>query len=71
MEKLNEVSIEELSDIMIELQNKKLPQHRIGFSNTLCFPILKSIKIAKDKGLILPIIYNTNGYDSVEVLKAL
>ncbi len=65
----NEVSIERLSDIMIELQNKNC--HNVGLVSPTHYavPILKSIKIASDKGLNLPIIYNTNGYDSVEMLK--
>lgn len=65
----NEVSIERLSDIMIELQNRNC--HNIGLVSPthLAVPILKSIKLAAEKGLSLPIIYNTNGYDSVEVLK--
>ena len=68
-EKLNEVSTEKLADIMIELQNKN--SHNIGLVSPTHFavPVLKSIKLACDKGLNLPIIYNTNGYDSVEILK--
>lgn len=67
-EKLNEVSVERLSDIMIELQNKNC--HNVGLVSPTQFavPILKSIKLAADKELNLPIIYNTNGYDSLEVL---
>jgi putative pyruvate formate lyase activating enzyme len=65
----NEVFVERLSDMMIELQN--LNCHNIGLVSPTHFavPILKSIKLASDKGLNLPIIYNTNGYDSVEILK--
>jgi putative pyruvate formate lyase activating enzyme len=65
----NEVSVEKLSDIMFELQNVNC--HNIGLVSPTHFavPILKSIKLAADKGLHLPIIYNTNGYDSVEILK--
>jgi len=68
-EKLNEVSVERLFDIMIGLQNKNC--HNIGLVSPTHFavPILKSIKLASDKGLNLPIIYNSNGYDSVETLK--
>lgn len=68
-EKLNEVSVERLAEIMLELQNKNC--HNIGLVSPTHFavPILKSIKIAIEKGLNLPIIYNTNGYDSVEMLK--
>ncbi|HEY6436090.1 MAG TPA: radical SAM protein [Ignavibacteriaceae bacterium] len=65
----NEVSCERLADIMIELQSRGC--HNIGLVSPTHFavPILKSIKLASDKGLTLPIIYNTNGYDSVEMLK--
>jgi len=69
IEMTNEVSVERLSDIMIELQKKTC--HNIGLVSPTHFavPILKSIKLAADKGLHLPIIYNTNGYDSTEILK--
>ena len=65
----NEVSLERLSEIMLDLQNMNC--HNIGLVSPTHFtvPILKSIKLASDKGLNLPIIYNSNGYDSVEVLK--
>jgi putative pyruvate formate lyase activating enzyme len=65
----NEVSLERLADIMLEL--KTMSCHNIGLVSPTHFavPILKSIKIAIEKGLNLPIIYNTNGYDSVEILK--
>jgi len=68
-EKLNEVSVERLAEIMLELQNMNC--HNIGLVSPTHFavPILKSIKVAINNGLNLPVIYNTNGYDSVEVLK--
>lgn len=68
-EKQNEVTHERLAEIMIELQNKGC--HNIGLVSPTHFSatILKSIYIAAQKGLTLPIIYNTNGYDSVEMLK--
>jgi putative pyruvate formate lyase activating enzyme len=65
----NEVSHARLAEIMIELQSRNC--HNIGLVSPTHFavPILKSIKLAIDKDFWLPIIYNTNGYDSVEVLK--
>ncbi|MFZ1281291.1 MAG: radical SAM protein, partial [Ignavibacteriaceae bacterium] len=58
-----------LAEIMIELQNKSC--HNIGLVSPTHFSatILKSIYLAAQKGLNIPIIYNTNGYDSVEMLK--
>lgn len=68
-EKNNEVNHYRLAEIMIELQNRNC--HNIGFVSPTHFSatILKSIYIAAEKGLCLPIIYNTNGYDSVDMLK--
>lgn len=68
-ERQNEVSYERLADIMIELQARNC--HNIGLVSPTHFSvqILKSVLIAAGKGLNIPIIYNTNGYDSVEMLK--
>jgi putative pyruvate formate lyase activating enzyme len=65
----NEISVERLSEIMLELQDRSC--HNIGLVSPTHFavPILKAIKLASDKGLKIPIIYNSNGYDSVEMLK--
>lgn len=69
IERKNEVSIERLGDIMIELQNQNC--HNIGLVSPTHFTasILPAIDNAVQKGLKLPIIYNSNGYDSVEMLK--
>lgn len=69
VEKLNEVSVERLAEIMLELQHKNC--HNIGLVSPTHFavPILKAIMIASERGLSIPIIYNSNGYESVEVLK--
>lgn len=68
-ERKNEVSHERLAEIMIELQNRNC--HNIGLVSPTHFagPILRSIYLAVQKGLNLPIIYNSNGYDSVDMLK--
>jgi putative pyruvate formate lyase activating enzyme len=69
IEKQKEVSHNRLAEIMIDLQNKSC--HNIGLVSPTHFSatILKSIYLAAQQGLKLPIIYNTNGYDSVEMLK--
>ena len=70
-EKMNEVTIEKLADIMLKLQESGC--HNIGLVSPTHFvvQILSAIKIAAENGLYLPIIYNSNGYDSVEMLKLL
>ena len=66
-----EVSDEQLVDMMINLQNKGC--HNINFvtPSHVVPQILSSLEIAIEKGLSVPLIYNTGGYDNVETLKLL
>jgi putative pyruvate formate lyase activating enzyme len=66
-----EVSFDRLSSMMIELQ--KLGCHNINFvSPTHYVPqILKALLKAVDRGLSVPLVYNTGGYDSVKTLRLL
>jgi putative pyruvate formate lyase activating enzyme len=65
------VSKEELAYMMLYLQAKGC--HNINLvSPTHVVPqILEALKIAIERGLDLPLVYNTGGYDSVETLKLL
>ena len=66
-----EISIEELADIFIEQQNRHAENINLVTPTSYVFHIIEAIKIAKKKGLNIPIIYNTNGYENVETLKLL
>ena len=66
-----EISIEELSDIMIKQQEKGVENINLVTPTSYVLHIIEAIKIAKNKGLDIPIVYNTNGYESVETLKLL
>ena len=70
-EQKNEVSIETLAGMMLELQ--KSGARAIGFVTPAHFvpQIVQAIQIAASCGLSLPLIYNTNAFDSVEVLSLL
>src|SRR3954452_21432773 len=67
----NEVTHERLAVMMLELQGRGV--HNIGFVSPTHFApqMARAILIAAEKGLRLPIVYNTNAYDSVEVLRLL
>jgi putative pyruvate formate lyase activating enzyme len=67
----NEVTHERLAEMMLELQDRRC--HNIGFVSPTHFvpQMARAILIAAENGLRLPIVYNTNAYDSVEVLKLL
>jgi putative pyruvate formate lyase activating enzyme len=67
----NEITHERLAEIMLELQAKG--SHNINFVSPTHFApqMARSILIAAQAGLNVPIVYNTNAYDSVEVLRLL
>ncbi len=69
--KKNEITHERLAEMMLELQKKGC--HNIGFVSPTHFvpQMARAILIAAENGLRLPIVYNTNAYDSVKVLKLL
>ena len=66
-----EITIEELADIMIRQQEKGVENINLVTPTSYAIQIIKAIKIAKSKGLHIPIVYNTNGYENVETLKLL
>jgi putative pyruvate formate lyase activating enzyme len=65
------VTKEKLAGMMLSLQDKGC--HNINLvSPTHVVPyILEALELATAKGLHLPLVYNTGGYDSVETLKLL
>lgn len=67
----NEVSHERLSEIMLELASRGC--HNINFVSPTHFApqMARAVLFAAEQGLQLPIVYNTNAYDSVAVLRLL
>ena len=67
----NEVTHERLAEMILELQGRGC--HNINFVSPTHFApqMARAILIAAENGLRLPIVYNTNAYDSVEVLRLL
>lgn len=71
VQKKNEITHERLAEMMLELRQRGC--HNIGFVSPTHFApqMARAILIAAELGLNLPIVYNTNAYDSVEVLRLL
>jgi putative pyruvate formate lyase activating enzyme len=67
----NEVTHARLAEMMLELQERGC--HNVNFVSPTHFApqLARAILIAAEQGLRLPIVYNTNAYDSVEVLRLL
>ena len=65
------VTDEELAEAMLRL--KRMGCHNINFVTPthVIAQILRALPVAIEKGLDLPLVYNTGGYDSVSTLKLL
>ena len=66
-----EITIEELANVFIQLQNKNVNNINLVTPTSYAIQIIEAIKISKNKGLNIPIIYNTNGYENIETIKRL
>jgi len=67
----NQLSIEQLADAMVQLEDRGCSNINLVTPTHLAAPIAAAIEQAKGKGLSVPIVYNTGGYDCVETLKLL
>lgn len=66
-----EISIDEFSSICLKLQDKGANNINL-VTPTIYIPLIKEgLILAKKKGLVIPIVYNTSGYENVEALKEL
>jgi putative pyruvate formate lyase activating enzyme len=64
-------TIEQLAQSMLELQNCGCVNINFVTPTHVIPAIISAIQLAREKGLALPTVYNTGGYDSVETLKLL
>lgn len=60
---------DELAGIMLQLQNEGA--HNINFVSPshMVFQMADAIEAARNRGLTIPVVYNSNGYDAVDSLK--
>lgn len=65
------VSIERFADICLELQKKGALNINLVTPSHYIDKIREGLILAKEKGLKIPVVYNTGSYDSVESLKML
>lgn len=66
-----EVSIDELANVFLEQQKKGAHNINLVTPTMYVLQIIEALKIAREKGLKLPIIYNTSGYENIETIKML
>jgi putative pyruvate formate lyase activating enzyme len=63
------ITIERLSDIFLELQNKKANNINLVTPSHYIPHIIKALDLARDKGLKIPIVYNCSGYEKIDTLR--
>lgn len=66
-----EITIERFKDICLELQNKGAHNINLVTPTSYVPQIVEGLKLAKQNGLIIPIVYNTNAYENIETIKLL
>lgn len=66
-----EVFIDELADMMLDLMGQGANNINLVTPSHYVPSIVPAIKLAKSKGMNLPIVYNTSAYEKVETLKLL
>ncbi|MDO5402330.1 MAG: radical SAM protein [Eubacteriales bacterium] len=65
------LTIERLARIFIELQEKKANNINLVTPTHFVPQIIKALDIAKNNGLVIPIVYNTSSYENVETIRML
>lgn len=65
------ITISELANIFINQQEKGANNINLVTPTMYVYHIIEALKIAKSRGLKIPIIYNTNGYEKEETIEIL
>jgi putative pyruvate formate lyase activating enzyme len=66
-----EVHYTDLARMFFELQAERAENINLVTPTHYIYPILLALRDACSRGLKLPLVYNTNGYDSIELLSLL
>lgn len=70
-ERGTEITVERLSEIFLELQEKNAANINLVTPTHYTLEIIWAIELAKAKGMRIPIVYNCSGYEKVETLQLL
>lgn len=65
------VTLQRLADIFLELQEKQANNINLVTPTHYTPEIIEAVKLARRKGLKLPVVYNCSGYETVETLRML
>ena len=63
-----EITVERLAEIFLELQEQKANNINLVTATHYVPQVVEALKMAKEKGLYIPVVYNCGGYETVETL---
>jgi len=66
-----EISVMRLAEIFLELQEKEAANINLVTGEHYVPQILDALDLAKKGGLLIPVVYNSSGYEKVETLRML
>lgn len=66
-----EISVKRLSEIFLELQKQNAANINLVTPTHYTLEIMEAVKMAREQGLRIPIVYNCSGYEKVETLQLL
>ena len=66
-----EISVEKFSEICLDLQDRGANNINLVTPTHFVPLIIDGLRLAKSRGLIIPIVYNSSGYENVDTIKML
>ena len=65
------ITVDRLAAILLDLQKQGANNINLVTPSHYVLPIVKALNLAKEQGLLIPVVYNSSAYESVETLKKL
>ncbi|MGN0355681.1 MAG: radical SAM protein [Muricoprocola sp.] len=66
-----EITVSRLAEIFLELQEQKANNINLVTAGHYVPQVAEALQIARDQGLIIPVVYNSSGYEKADTLKML
>ena len=66
-----EITVERLAEIFLELQSQHANNINLVTAGHYMPQVIRALEMAKAGGLVIPVVYNSSGYENVDMLKTL
>ena len=65
------ITVSRLAEIFLELQEKGAANINLVTASHFAPQVVRAVRMAREKGMCLPIVYNSSGYEKIETLRLL